>query len=107
MKTQFLCEALCETLNSDWKVDAIESGHPGYPQLEIEEGRRYLKIWKSTSYESGASARSCWMFVDKETGACYKPASHKAPAKGIRFYINQLADAPETCDRYGNFLYLR
>ena len=53
------------------------------------------------------SGRSCYMFVEKETGACYKPASYKAPAKGIRFYIEQLADNPDLCDPYGSFLYLR
>ena len=53
------------------------------------------------------NGRSCWMFVDKNDGACYKPASYKAPAKGIRFWIDQLVDQPEICDPYGSFLYVR
>jgi len=52
------------------------------------------------------SGRSCWMFVDKNTGECYKPASYKAPAKGVRYLITQLADNPHICDPYGSFLYL-
>ena len=47
------------------------------------------------------------MFIDKESGACYKPASFKAPAKGIRFQIEQLVDQPEIVDPYGSFLYVR
>ena len=39
--------------------------------------------------------RSIYFFIDKNDGAVYKPASYKAPAKGIRFYINQLADNPD------------
>ena len=50
--------------------------------------------------------RSCWMFVDKNTGEVYKPASYKAPAKGVRYLITQLADNPHICDPYGSFLYL-
>ena len=47
------------------------------------------------------------MFVDKKnSGECYKPASWKSPAKGVRYLITQLADNPETCDPYGSFLYL-
>ena len=103
-KTLFLCEALVEQLNEKWKVDSIESGHPIYHQLEIEEGRKYIKFWQKYSHSTG---RSCWMFVEKETGFCYKPASYKAPAKGVRFGIHQLVNYPETCDPYGSFLYLR
>ena len=103
-KTQFYCEALVEQLNEKWKVDSIESGHANYHQLEIEEGRKYLKIWQKYANSTG---RSCWMFVEKETGFCYKPASYKAPAKGVRFGIHQLVNYPETCDPYGSFLYLR
>jgi hypothetical protein len=47
------------------------------------------------------------MFIDKETGAVYKPASYKAPAKGIRFFIESLAQYPGLVDPYGSFLYVR
>ena len=43
------------------------------------------------------------MFVDKNTGEVYKPASYKAPAKGVRYLITQLADNPHICDPYGSF----
>ena len=106
-RVQFLTEALVEVLNNQWKVDAIESGHSVYTQLEIEEGRKYIKIWSYlVGPEGRLYGRSCWMFVDKNSGECYKPASYKAPAKGVRYLITQLADNPETCDPYGSFLYL-
>ena len=107
-KPQFLTEALIEVLNNQWKVNAIESNRSVYHQLEVEEGRKYLKVWERfiTNGDIDGGSRSCWMFVDKNTGECYKPASYKAPAKGVRYLITQLADNPHICDPYGSFLYL-
>ena len=106
-KPQFLTEALIEVLNNEWKVNGIESGRSVYTQLEIEEGRKYIKVWSYLIVGSEErSGRSCWMFVDKNSGECYKPASYKAPAKGVRYLITQLADHPHICDPYGSFLYL-
>ena len=45
-KPQFLTEALIEVLNNEWKVNAIESNRSVYHQLEVEEGRKYLKVWE-------------------------------------------------------------
>ena len=107
---QFLTEALIEVLNNQWKVDAIESGRSVYNQLEIEQGRKYIKIWSYLVLADGDErrrGRSVWMFIDKNSGEVYKPASYKAPAKGIRFWIDQLADNPDICDPYGSFLYIR
>ena len=106
-KPQFLTEALIEVLNNEWKVNALESGHSVYTQLEYEVGRKYIKVWSYLS-NSGERlyGRSCFMFVDKNSGECYKPASYKAPAKGVRYLITQLADNPHICDPYGSFLYL-
>ena len=98
---------LIEQLNNTWKVNYIESGHPSYPQLEIDGGRKYIKVWQFDNYGDRKGNRSIYLFVDKETGAVYKPASTKAPAKGIRFYLDYLLEHPETCDAYGSFLYRR
>ena len=111
-KPQFLTEALVEVLNNQWKVDAIESSSSVYTQLEIEQGRKYIKVWSYLAspliegIDERLHGRSCWMFVDKNSGECYKPASYKAPAKGVRYLITQLADNPHICDPYGSFLYL-
>lgn len=107
-KPQFLTEALIEVLNNEWKVKSIESGRSVYHQLEAEEGRKYIKVWQRLCTAAGVkdTTRGCWMFVDKNSGECYKPASYKAPAKGVRYLITQLADNPHICDAYGSFLYL-
>ena len=107
-KSKFLTESLVEILNNDWKVNSIESGRVIMNQLEITEGQKYLKVW-TYNVVNGVrdTTRSCWMFVDKNDGACYKPASYKSPAKGIRFFIESLADNPGICDPYGSFLYVR
>lgn len=107
-KSEFLVDSLIEVLNDRWKVDSIESGRHVYHQLETEVGRKYIKIVQYMVV-GGVRERgnSVWMFVDKNDGAVYKPASWKAPAKGIRFWIEQLADNPEICDPYGSFLYVR
>ena len=106
-KPQFLTEALIEVLNNEWKVDALESGHSVYTQLEYEVGRKYIKVWSYLiGEETRIRGRSVWMFVDKNSGECYKPASYKAPAKYVRYLITQLADNPHICDAYGSFLYL-
>ena len=44
-KPQFLTEALIEVLNNEWKVNGIESGRSVYNQLEMEIGRKYIKVW--------------------------------------------------------------
>ena len=106
-KPHFLTEALIEVLNNEWKVNMIESGRSVYTQLEMEVGRKYIKVWSYLVGDEGRiNGRSCWMFIDKNSGECYKPASYKAPAKGVRYLITQLADNPHICDAYGSFLYL-
>ena len=107
-KAEYQTECLLEVLNNEYKVNAIESGHSVYTQLEYEVGRKYIKVWSYISNNGERLyGRSCFMFVDKNDGACYKPASYKAPAKGIRFWIDQLSNNPEICDPYGSFLYIR
>ena len=107
LKATYLTECLIEVLNNQWKVDAIESSRSVYTQLEYEVGRKYIKVWSYLIVgNEERSGRSCWMFVDKNSGECYKPASYKAPAKGVRYLITQLADNPHICDPYGSFLYL-
>ena len=107
-KAEFLTDALIEQVNDRIKVDSIESGHSCYYQLEAQPGRKYIKVVSYMTHDGERErGNSSFMFVDKETGACYKPASWKSPAKGIRFYIEQLVDNPEIVDPYGSFLYLR
>jgi hypothetical protein len=111
-RSEFLTESLVETLNNSWYVDAIESESTFWRKLFIFPGRKYISIkacdvtGKNGEYNSH-SGGTIWMFVDRKTGECYKPANLKAPAKGVRFQIDQLSEYPEICDRFGSFLYIR
>ena len=112
-KVEYQVEQLIEMLNNDWKVNSLENNRSVYTQLEYEVGRKYIKVLsylKNTDpvmqVDERLNGRSVWMFVDKKTGECYKPASYKAPAKYVRYLITQLVNNPSACDPYGSFLYL-
>ena len=108
LKAEYLTECLLEVVNNQWKVNAIESGRSIYNKLEYSVGRKYIKVNQFRVHADGSfSNDGVFMFIDKESGACYKPASFKAPAKGIRFFIESLVDNPEIVDPYGSFLYVR
>jgi hypothetical protein len=67
----------------------------------IEPGRKFLKV-----VQSGEGNRSVHAFIDKATGALYKPASWKAPAKDARY--NLMTDLPlleQRIDPHGGYLY--
>ena len=105
-KTEYLTECLIEVVNNLWKLKITKFG--SYSKLEYSVGKKYIKLNQFRVYADGSfSNNGVFMFIDKESGACYKPASFKAPAKGIRFQIEQLVDQPEIVDPYGSFLYVR
>ena len=107
-KTEFLTEALIEQVNNRWKVDNIESGNTIQPLLKYEVAKKYIKVYRLDVVNGEIrEGRSVFMFIDKETGAVLKPASWRAPAKGIRFYLESLVETPEVVDQYGSFLYRR
>jgi hypothetical protein len=58
---------------------------------EIREGGRYAKIVRTIGGSGCVLA-----FVDMQDGSIYKPASHKAPAKGIRANVKD-ADGGLSC----------
>ena len=107
-KTEFQTQGLLEVVNNEWKVNAIESGRSSYSKLEYSVGKKYIKLNQFRIHaDNSFSNNGVFMFIDKESGACYKPASFKAPAKGIRFFLESLIDNPEIVDPYGSFLYVR
>ena len=107
-KTEFQTQGLLEVVNNEWKVAAIDSCNSTYNKLEYSVGKKYIKVNQFRVHADGSfSNNGVFMFIDKETGACYKPSSFKAPAKGIRFWIDQLVMYPEMVDPYGSFLYVR
>lgn len=64
------------------QIDKLCMGE-GLYNYTYEKGRKYAKIVMHTSYGS----RSAHMFVDMNTGDCYKAATWKSPAKGIRYNL--------------------
>lgn len=96
--TLMLCDALLDNFKS--RNNGKDSGYKFY----IEEGRKYLKV----IMETGGNSRSVHAFVDKKTGEVYKPASFKAPAKGVRFDLRLIKDREwllENADWAGGYLY--
>ena len=69
-----LCEQLCEVLT----LDAPESH-----TFTVETARKYHKVIMTTHGKN----RSIHAFVDVKDGSVYKPASFRAPAKGIRYNL--------------------
>ena len=55
---------------------------PFHTELEINVARKFIKV-----YRKSKTSCSIFMFVDMD-GNIYKPASSKAPAKGIRGHVN-------------------
>jgi len=78
--TQMLCEALVQ----DYRSYAARMGYSNSepPEYSVQEAKKYLKVWM----RDGAH-RSIHAFIDKNNGFVYKPASVKAPAKGVRFNL--------------------
>ena len=87
------------------RVEKLKNGE-GHYKFYIESGRKYHKIWMETDDNS----RSVHAFVDMKTGEVYKPASVKAPAKGVRFNLlimKEREDILENCDWAGGYLYAK
>ena len=107
-KTEFQTQGLLEVVNNEWKVAAIDSCNSTYNKLEYSVGKKYIKVNQFRVHaDNSFSNNGVFMFIDKETGACYKPASFKAAAKGIRIQIEQLDDKTEIVNNYGSFLDVR
>ena len=70
----------------------------------FETGRKYHKILQM-DHDGGKSTHA---FIDKETGDVYKPASHKSPAKGVRYNLLE-EESRDNCLKYadwaGGYLY--
>ena len=67
-------------------------------------GRKYHKIFMTKNGKQD----SIHAFIDKTTGEVYKPASIKAPAKGVRFnllIIKEREFVLDNCEWSGGYLY--
>jgi len=91
--------ALIQRKTTEHYTNTVLANRPN--TYSIEPGRKFLKV-----VQNGEGNRSVHAFIDKATGALYKPASWKAPAKDARY--NLLTDLPlleQKFDPYGSYLY--
>lgn len=122
-------QSLCEALEVDYRLNATKLHRAAVANLQnvdyhnqklaeiregtynyrigfnVEETRKYYKILRNDSNSTSVSA-----FVDKESGAVYKPASFKTPAKGVRYNLldkNSREECYRRADWAGGFLYIR
>ena len=104
--------------NSEFAKDELESIKNGTKKLMrfvVTKGRKYFKI-TSHEYDTFQGRNeyregSVNCFVDKNTGAVYKPASYNSPhTKHIRYNLldaNSRAECLSKADWAGGYLYLR
>ena len=94
-------------------IRSFEKAYPGrYGDMtfEINKGNKYYKIMEVTSSMGCVTSRSVHAFVSRQTGAVYKPAGWKSPAKHVRYSLlddASYANCLERADWAGGYLYIR
>ena len=87
--------------------DALTQDAPdGYGFYLDSTGRKYHKVFMTI----GGKRSSIHAFIDMKTGDVFKPASIKAPAKGVRYNVLSISSREqmlEKCDWAGGYLYMR
>lgn len=94
--SMMLCDALTQ-------VAPTSLGYNYGYELD-SSGRKYHKIYMTIN----GKRDSIHAFIDKKTGDVYKPASVKAPAKGVRYNLLLIEDREyllENADWAGGYLY--
>ena len=93
---------LCDALQQNYQTKSF--GMANYAFDLDSSGRKYHKIFMNIN----GKRDSIHCFIDKKTGEVYKPASYKAPAKGVRFnllIIKEREFVLANCDWAGGYLY--
>lgn len=72
------------------------------PSYQVEKGRKFHKV---VQVDATQGQRSVHCFVD-DAGNVYKAASWKAPAKGVRYTLNEMDKIAEKFDPHGGYLYM-
>ena len=92
---------LCDALQQSYQRQYPNGRNYSYALIS---GRKYHKVMQCVDGQT----ESVHAFIDKKTGEVYKPASVKAPAKGVRFnllIIQEREFVLENCDWAGGYLY--
>ena len=92
---------LCDALQQSYQRSYPNGRNYSYALIS---GRKYHKVMQCVDGQT----ESVHAFIDKKTGSVFKPASIKAPAKGVRFnllIIQEREFVLENCDWAGGYLY--
>ncbi len=92
---------LCDALQQNYQHSHPNGRNYSYALIS---GRKYHKVMQCIDGET----ESVHAFIDRKSGEVYKAASHKAPAKGVRFnllIISQRNWLFEHADWAGGYLY--
>jgi len=92
---------LCDALQQNYQRRHPNGRNYSYALIS---GRKYHKVMQCVDGQT----ESVHAFIDRKTGEVYKPASVKAPAKGVRFnllIIKEREFVLENCDWAGGYLY--
>ena len=84
------------------QIDELCMGN-GLPEFTIAKGRKYLKV-----IMKDYGQRSAHLFVDQTNGDVFKPATWKAPAKGVRYNLlddKSRKEMYKRADWAGSYLY--
>jgi hypothetical protein len=84
----------------------IQDAPDGYGYELNSSGTKYHKIFMCID----GRRDSIHCFIDKKTGEIYKPASLKAPAKGVRYDLRLIEEREwllENADWAGGYLYAK
>jgi hypothetical protein len=93
-----------------YKNYPARSETPDYLKYEVRPGQKYYKLCMLTSRGNGEYGASVHAFIHKQTGAVFKPASWKQPAKHVRYNLMDDASFQDCLDRAcwaGSDLYLK
>jgi hypothetical protein len=103
-RIQALTDALVQNYTKRYSNNQIN--------FDVVKGVKYYKIIESTVSASslGGGNTSVHAFVSRQTGAVYKPASWRAPAKHARYNLLDdvsFQDCLARADWTGGYLYMR
>ena len=61
-------------------------------RLEVQKAKRWIKLWNFAVIQNEVDnhSKSAFAFIDPENGEAFKPAGHRAPAKGVRANVLDL-----------------
>jgi hypothetical protein len=102
-----LANKLCEVVENNWKVDAIESGRDNHYTLAVHSvGRKYIKVTSKMNTDPDNRIGHAYMFIDKNNGNCYGVKSWNQADSLNRGTVINFIENPHMCSPYGSFAYL-